>query len=286
MGWEMCQALLYNAETSHPSKYGCFVHSNQIISPEWTVPNAICFEPWEAPIRSTSAGTSFSTRHLWIWLLIKERCMTSRYKCSHAPFNGQRTGIFLPVMAPCMIGLFSALKHHLMTANFPIATLQSIEKLWSCLPMMTTTTTLSIISFSVKLSLIKKIAQKIGSRCRYSSWINDDWSVFCIATPSDESKFQLQYSSIHIENEKLPSYDEDTNYPFNLMPFCEIISYEENCPEKIGSQCHYSSRTNAQISVHSITSAILWIFCLHTPWSKIQSFPIHEINARLSSTKC
>lgn len=150
--------------------------------------------------------------------------------------------------------------------------LQSIEKLWSCLHMMTTTTTLSI-------------AQKIGNRCRYSSWTNDDWSVFCIATPSDESKFQLQYSSIHTENEKLPSYDEDTNYPFNHILFCDI-SYKENCPEKIGSRCHYSSRTNAQISVHSITSAILWIFCLHTPWSKIQSFPIHEINARLSSTKC
>lgn len=43
--------------------------------------------------------------------------------------------------------------------------------------------------------------------------------------------FLLQLSSIHRETVKLPPYDDNNNYAFNHILFCETIPYQENCPE-------------------------------------------------------
>lgn len=43
--------------------------------------------------------------------------------------------------------------------------------------------------------------------------------------------FQLKLSSIHRETVKLPPYDDNNNYAFNHILFCETIPYQENCPE-------------------------------------------------------
>lgn len=144
MRWEMCQALLYNAEMSEQVQ----------------VQYALKFEPWEAPMRSTSAGTSF----------LPVICGYG-YWLGNVVWQAEVNAVMLLSMGKAH-EFFFQLWHHAWLVCF--------------------------------------------LHCNTIWW---------------QQIFQLQFSSIHRETVKLPPYDDNTNYPFNHILFCEIIPYQEHCAE-------------------------------------------------------